>query len=53
MNPGQFRVSDADRDQVTEVLHAAYAEGRITLDEHAERTSRRPRGEDVRRPHGV
>ena len=39
MNPGQFRVSDADRDQVTEVLHAAYAEGRITLDEHAERTS--------------
>ena len=39
MNPGQFRVSDADRDQVTEVLHAAYAEGRISLDEHAERTS--------------
>ena len=39
MNPGQFRVSDADRDQVAEVLHAAYAEGRITLDEHAERTS--------------
>jgi Domain of unknown function (DUF1707)/Cell wall-active antibiotics response 4TMS YvqF len=39
MNPGQLRVSDADRDQVTEVLHAAYAEGRITLDEHAERTS--------------
>jgi Domain of unknown function (DUF1707) len=39
MNPGQFRVSDADRDQVAEVLHAAYAEGRISLDEHAERTS--------------
>ena len=39
MNPGQLRVSDADRDQVTEVLHAAYAEGRITLDEHAERTA--------------
>ena len=39
MNPGQLRVSDADRDQVTEVLHAAYAEGRISLDEHAERTS--------------
>jgi hypothetical protein len=39
MNPGQLRVSDADRDQVTEVLHAAYADGRISLDEHAERTS--------------
>lgn len=39
MNPGQLRVSDADRDQVTEVLHTAYAEGRITLDEHAERTA--------------
>ena len=39
MNPGQLRVSDADRDQVTEVLHTAYAEGRISLDEHAERTS--------------
>lgn len=38
MNPGQLRVSDADRDSVTEVLHTAYAEGRITLDEHAERT---------------
>ena len=39
MNPGQLRVSDADRDQVTEVLHTAYADGRINLDEHAERTS--------------
>ncbi len=39
MNPGGLRVSDADRDSVTEVLHAAYAEGRITLDEHAERTT--------------
>ena len=39
MNPGQLRVSDADRDQVAEVLHTAYAEGRISLDEHAERTS--------------
>lgn len=37
--PGRFRASDADRDAVTEVLHAAYAEGRITLDEHAERTT--------------
>ena len=39
MNPGQLRVSDADRDQVTELLHTAYAEGRIDLDEHAERIS--------------
>lgn len=38
MNSGQLRVSDADRDSVAEVLHTAYAEGRITLDEHAERT---------------
>lgn len=38
MNPGELRVSDADRDSVTEVLQTAYAEGRITLDEHAERT---------------
>lgn len=33
-----FRASDADRDQVTEVLHAAYAEGRLTIAEHSERT---------------
>jgi uncharacterized protein DUF1707 len=39
MNNGQLRVSDADRDQVTELLHTAYADGRIDLDEHAERTS--------------
>ena len=39
MIPGQLRVSDADRDQVTELLHTAYAEGRIDLDEHGERTS--------------
>jgi hypothetical protein len=38
-NTGQLRVSDADRDQVTELLHTAYAEGRIDLGEHAERTS--------------
>ena len=31
-------MSDADRDVVAEVLHAAYAEGRITLAEHEERT---------------
>jgi hypothetical protein len=39
MNPGNLRASDADRDSVTEVLHTAYAEGRITLEEHAERTA--------------
>jgi hypothetical protein len=39
MNPGQLRVSDADRDQVTDLLHTAYADGRIDLDEHAERTT--------------
>ena len=38
VGPGRFRASDADRDQVAEVLHTAYAEGRITLEEHAERT---------------
>ena len=36
---GQWRASDADRDQVTEVLHTAYAEGRISYDKHSERTS--------------
>lgn len=35
---GRLRVSDADRDVVAEVLHSAYAEGRITLAEHEERT---------------
>lgn len=39
MNPGQLRVCDADRDQVAELLHTAYAEGRITRDEHDERTT--------------
>lgn len=38
MTAGSYRASDADRDQVTEVLHTAYAEGRISLDEHQERT---------------
>lgn len=36
---GQLRASDADRDQVAEVLHTAYAEGRISYDEHSERTA--------------
>ncbi len=36
---GGIRASDADRDRVAEVLHTAYAEGRITVDEHEERTT--------------
>lgn len=39
MTGGEIRASDADRDQVAEVLHTAYAEGRLTADEHAERTT--------------
>jgi hypothetical protein len=38
MTPGSYRASDRDRDQVTEVLNTAYAEGRLTLEEHQERT---------------
>ena len=38
MTPGSYRASDADRDQVAEVLNSAFAEGRLTLDEHEERT---------------
>ena len=38
MTPGSYRASDADRDQVTEVLNTAYAEGRLTIDEHHERS---------------
>ena len=36
---GNVRASDTDRDQVAEVLHTAYAEGRISLAEHEERVS--------------
>jgi len=50
MNSGSYRAPDADRDQVAEVLHTAYAEGRITLDEHDERTPGAAAGQDVRRP---
>ena len=39
MTSGYLRASDRDRDQVTEVLHAAYAEGKLDLDEHTERTT--------------
>ena len=34
---GNLRASDADRDQVATVLSTAYAEGRLTRDEHDER----------------
>lgn len=34
---GDLRVSETDRDQVISVLSAAYAEGRLTKDEHDER----------------
>lgn len=34
---GHLRASDADREQVATVLSTAYAEGRITRDEHDER----------------
>ena len=34
-----LRASDADRDQVAALLHAAYAEGRLTFEEHDERVS--------------
>ena len=37
MTAGGLRASDTDRDRVAEVLHTAYAEGRITDEEHAER----------------
>ncbi len=37
---GQMRVSDADRDQVAEVLRDATSQGRLTFDELEERLSR-------------
>lgn len=37
---GNLRASDADRDQVATVLSAAYAEGRLTREEHDERLER-------------
>lgn len=36
---GGLRASDADRDQVANVLSTAYAEGRLTREEHDERLS--------------
>ena len=37
---GNLRASDADRDQVATVLSTAYAEGRLTREEHDERVER-------------
>jgi hypothetical protein len=37
MAGGNLRASDADREQVATVLSTAYAEGRLTLEEHDER----------------
>ena len=36
---GRLRASDADRDQVAEVLHAAFADGRLDLNEHDDRVT--------------
>jgi Domain of unknown function (DUF1707) len=36
---GNLRASDADRDQVANLLSTAYAEGRLTMEEHEERVS--------------
>src|SRR5262249_39976761 len=33
----EMRVSDTDRDAAADVLNAAFAEGRLTVDEHAQR----------------
>lgn len=38
--PGDLRASDADRERVVAVLAEAVADGRLTLDEHAERVHR-------------
>lgn len=37
MDTGDLRASDADRDRVAEILHTAYAAGRIDDQEHSER----------------
>jgi hypothetical protein len=37
---GNLRASDADREQVATLLSSAYAEGRLTRDEHGERIDR-------------
>lgn len=39
-SPGTLRASDADRERVVGLLRDAHADGRLTLDEHAERVER-------------
>lgn len=39
VSDGSLRTSDADRDRVVELLSAAYAEGRLSRDEHTERAA--------------
>jgi hypothetical protein len=39
-SPRELRASDADRERVVGLLRTAQADGRITLDEHAERVER-------------
>ena len=36
-DPAELRASDADRERVAEALREAYAEGRLTVDEHSDR----------------
>lgn len=38
--PAELRASDADRERVAELLSAALADGRLSVEEHAERTER-------------
>ena len=47
---GNLRASDADREQVATVLSTAYAEGRLTREEHDERLDQLLVGQDLRRP---
>ncbi|SFX33368.1 DUF1707 domain-containing protein [Streptomyces atratus] len=37
VEPAGIRASDADRDRIADILREAMAEGRLTVDEHAER----------------
>lgn len=39
-HPRDLRASDADRERVAAVLHEAAADGRLTAEEHSERTQR-------------
>ena len=45
---GNLRASDADRDHVATLLTTAYAEGRLSKDEHDERLDAADAGQDLR-----